>query len=93
MDNSSCRNNTLKGEKNHFCKISENTVREICRLLEDYTLSYSKIADMTGSTKSNICSIARRKTWTHISDGYSFPDRKGKSSTKDKSKLIESRRL
>jgi hypothetical protein len=86
-ENSSCRNNTPKGGKNHFCTTDEKTIHEICRMLEDYTNSYTEIAKATGVTKSSVCCIARRKTWAHISKNYLFPDRNRKSSTKDKERL------
>lgn len=61
---------SAKGENNSRCLTDEETVREICQLLEE-KLTPSKIRDM-GYKYSLVRSIKARRNWKHISEDYSF---------------------
>lgn len=64
-----------KGENNVKAKLSEQQVNEICKLLSDLNLSYTKIAELTNSTKHQVSNIASGLTWKYISKNYNFPKR------------------
>lgn len=62
------------GEANNFCKISEATVHEICRLLSMKKYSVKEISEMVNlqGHKSLIHEIKSKRNWKHISKDYDF---------------------
>ena len=61
------------GEEVHFSIITEDTVREICKLLEQsyYPTEISRMLNLENHV-SLIREIKRRKNWKHISKDYDF---------------------
>jgi len=64
--------NKARGINNHLCTTDEQTVHEICRLLEEGKLSIGKIAQATGVSKQKVKHIKHHRTWNHISCLYNF---------------------
>lgn len=61
---------SAKGENNSRCLTSEQTVKEICTLLQQ-GFSSSQIRDK-GYKYNLVRSIKRKQTWKHISKDYTF---------------------
>jgi hypothetical protein len=70
--NSSIRKKRPKGEKNPSAKLKEIDVYKICELIQEGHHSLTTIANIFDTNKFTISNIKRRKTWTHISNNYSF---------------------
>lgn len=56
------------GTNNARCKVDENIVREVCKLLVDGKSS-AEIRDL-GYSYGMVRNIKRRENWTHISEDY-----------------------
>lgn len=64
---------SAKGQSNARCQTDEETVRKICKLLDEGMMP-AKIRDM-GYKYSLIRAIREGKNWRHISEEYSFSSR------------------
>lgn len=53
-------------ENGRHTKLNEDIVREIRRLREKENLTYKEIAELTGTTKSTVADIIRKRTWKHV---------------------------
>ena len=53
-------------ENGRHTKLNEDIVREIRRLREEENLTYKEISELTGTTKSTVADIIRRRTWKHV---------------------------
>lgn len=65
-----------QGSRNPASKINEDMAHNICVLLSTTSLSYGQIAKRTRTTRDIVILIARGKTWTHVSQYYTFKDRR-----------------
>lgn len=66
------------GERSHLAKLSDNQVKDICKLLSEGK-RYKEILDIIGlenndNNRDMIGNIYRRISWTHISKDYTFPE-------------------
>ena len=59
------------GEQNGNSKWKENTIHEVCKLIEQ-GLTRGPILKATGVTKSTFDDIRRRKTWVKVSQYYNW---------------------
>jgi group I intron endonuclease len=64
-----------KGEQNWKSKISDETAKEIVRLLTETDLSSREISEITGVGKSTVRNIANGSSWTHL---YAIPPKQQK---------------
>ena len=62
------------GESNSKNLFPESKIREVCKLLEDPTMSPNKIHKITGVHKNIIHSIKSKRTWTDVSKDYNIAD-------------------
>lgn len=51
-----------------------NTVKEICNLLQENTLTHKEIANKLGVFSALVDNISKGRTWKSISKDYTFPD-------------------
>lgn len=68
----------LSGENSVLSKITEETAKTICELLQYNKYTNKEIAEMTNSTVSIVSDIKKGKNWKHISKNYTFISRPGK---------------
>ena len=59
------RPNLPKGEMHHKAKLTADKVRQI-RQLHEQGVSYSRLVQQFGISKTNIADICHRRTWQHI---------------------------
>lgn len=64
---------TQHGENSHFCKHTDNQLKEVIRLLQTTKLSYSEIADITNSGQDFVGKVNLGKE--RIIDGLNYPIR------------------
>lgn len=63
----------LNGEGCHFHVLTEDKVKNICKLLEENPKrSRKELGTLFGVDHRTICSIANHQTWKHISKDYNF---------------------
>ena len=63
------RNDAI-GSRHGMNQYSEDSIRHVCKLLEECKTPIYKIAEMTGVSKATIHDIIGKKYWTHISKDY-----------------------
>lgn len=56
--------------------LPDETVREVCKLLEDPNITLKSVAEETGASYSQVQSIQGKRTHTDISDEYNIQPRK-----------------
>jgi hypothetical protein len=56
----------VKGEKNHFAKVTESDVREMRRLYDTGNYGITELGKMYGLKPPATHSIVKRNTWKHI---------------------------
>lgn len=66
------------GENSTLSKITYNTAKNICELLQENRFTNKEISEMTNSTVSIVSDIKQGKTWKNISKDYNFISRQGK---------------
>lgn len=62
------------GEDNPACKYTEETIHQVCQLLEYGKYNYKTISDMTGVNITVIYDIRKRGKWKMISSLYDIPE-------------------
>ena len=66
-------NRCATGINNANCKVSEEEVHMICKLLEtNFKLNVSDLSRKTGISRMTITMIKLKKQWVHISNHYNF---------------------
>lgn len=60
-----------KGEESHYCKHSESTIHEICKLLEK-GLNRVEVSKLLNVSTSLIKHIIRKNSWVHVSSQYNI---------------------
>ena len=69
------------GTSSNFCTVNnEQTVHEICQLLQNGEYSYKEIFDITGIKKRTVQAIKRGEIWQHISCKYDIKTSRTKHS-------------
>lgn len=63
------------GENNTLSKITEETAKNICELLQSNKYTNKEIAEMTNSTISIVSDIKKGKNWRYVSKNYNFISR------------------
>ena len=74
-ENVSGRNFKPKGELNSSSKLTENDVKEICKIIKQGKLQLKEIAELYGVSNHCISKINNGKSWTYITNKYLFTKR------------------
>jgi hypothetical protein len=59
------------GEDNHMSRVSEKTIRTICKLLEEKKTA-KEISEVVNESQDYIRRIKRHERWSHVSKDYNF---------------------
>lgn len=81
----------MNGTDNPNNKLTENDVREICRLIETGEYYDTEIATKFGVSYTNISDIHKQKIWTNISKDYDMSVRKKRNWAADGTRLDETK--
>ena len=63
------------GENHSNAKYTSAQIHEVCKLLEDPSMSYPKISKKTGVNIHTICRIVKKGAWSSISKDYNLQNR------------------
>lgn len=63
------------GEHHPNAKYTSTQIHEVCKLLEDPSMSYPKIEQKTGVKVDTICRIVKKGAWSSISKDYNLQNR------------------
>ena len=64
-----------RGENHSNAKYTSAQIHEVCKLLEDPSMSYPKISKKTGVKVDTICRIVKKGAWSSISKDYNLQNR------------------
>lgn len=78
----------MYGKDNPNGKLTEDQVREICKLIETGEYYDTEIADIYGVSYVNISDIHKGKIWKNISKDYDLSKRKYKGLTPDQARQV-----
>ena len=70
-----------RGQDNPRTVLTDEIVTQICILLQENQMTNKQIADLLGNgvTETIVSSIKKRLTWKHISEPFTFCQRKGRA--------------
>lgn len=72
-------------------KLSEQDVREICELFQEYKLTNKEIGEIYNVAKDTICDIRRRRSFRNITSEYTFSTLDVGQTEESRNKNIESK--
>ena len=64
-----------KGQNNHNARMTEDDACKVCQLLSSSPAPYREIAVLAGVSHGQVKNIAKRQTWLHVSQAFSFKQR------------------